>query len=58
VVLGTGFFGVVRVREETLEAFRKTGTRIVSDRTGRAVKEFNRLAEEGCDVAAALHLTC
>jgi hypothetical protein len=58
VCLGTGFFGRVRVRDETLEAFAELGTRVVRDRTGRVVEEFNRLAREGRDVAAALHLTC
>jgi hypothetical protein len=58
VVLGTGYFGLVRVAEETRSAVAAAGTRVVCERTGRAVQELNRLAASGCDVAAAFHLTC
>lgn len=58
VVLGTGYFGLVRIAGETLEVFADAGSRVVSSRTGRAVEELNRLLDEGRDVAAALHLTC
>jgi hypothetical protein len=58
VVLGTGYLGLVRVQEATLRAFASAGTRAVVGRTAKMVKEFNRLAADGCDVAAALHLTC
>jgi len=58
VVLGTGYFGRVRVEDTTLEALTAAGSEVVVERTGRAVEAFNRLADEGRDVAAALHLTC
>ena len=58
VVLGTGCFGRVRVEGATLEALTAAGSEVVVERTGRAVEIFNRLADEGRDVAAALHLTC
>jgi hypothetical protein len=58
VVLGTGYFGRVKVLDETLTAFAEAGSEIVVERTGGAVEHFNRFAEEGRDVAAALHLTC
>ena len=58
VCLGIGHLGRVKVREETIEAFIVTGTRVVIDRTGSVVDEYNRLAQGGIDVAAALHLTC
>jgi hypothetical protein len=58
VVLGTGCFGRVEVPKATLRAFSEAGSRIVVERTGRAVESFNRLSNEGRDVAAALHLTC
>jgi hypothetical protein len=58
VVLGTGFFGRVKVSRETFAAFADVGSELVVETTGSAVKEFNSLTAEGCDVAAALHLTC
>lgn len=58
VCLGTGYFGRVRVQDETLEAFRATGARVVVARTGQVVEEYNRLVQGGRDVVAALHLTC
>jgi len=58
VVLGTGYFGRVKVLEETLTEFADAGSEVVVERTGGAVEAFNRLAAEGRDVAAALHLTC
>ena len=58
VVLGTGYFGRVKVLDETIEALAEAGSEVVVERTGGAVECFNRFAEEGRDVAAALHLTC
>jgi hypothetical protein len=58
VVLGTGYFGRVKVLDETLTALAEAGSEIVVERTGGAVECFNRFVEEGRDVAAALHLTC
>jgi hypothetical protein len=58
VVLGTGAYGLVRVKDELVEAFSQAGTRIVSARTGEAVERLNQLLDQDQDVAAALHLTC
>ena len=58
VVLGTGFFGRVKVGQVTFAAFADVGSELVVETTAHAVKEFNRLVVEGRDVAAALHLTC
>jgi hypothetical protein len=58
VVLGTGCFGRVEVSTETFAAFADAGSEVIVETTAEAVKEYNRLAAEGRDVAAALHLTC
>jgi hypothetical protein len=58
VLLGTGYLGMVQVRAETVAALEAAGATVVADRTGRIVDEFNRIAGEGRDVAACLHLTC
>lgn len=58
VCLGTGAVGMVKVDETAIEAFEAAGTKVIIDRTGKVIEVFNRLAAEGRDVAAALHLTC
>jgi len=58
VVLGTGYLGRVKVLDETLTEFADAGSEVIVEKTSRAVESFNRLAAEGRDVAAALHLTC
>lgn len=58
VVLGTGRYGRVNVPEETLAALRAAGAEVVVAVTGRAVEGYNRCADAGEDVVAALHLTC
>jgi hypothetical protein len=58
VVLGTGYFGRVKVLDETLTVFADAGSEVIVEKTSRAVETFNRVAAEGRDVAAALHLTC
>jgi hypothetical protein len=58
VVLGTGYFGRVKVLDETLTALSEGGSEVVVERTGGAVEAYNRFAADGRDVAASLHLTC
>ena len=58
VVLGTGYFGRVKVLDETLTVCAEAGSEVIVEKTSRAVEMFNQLAAEGRDVAAALHLTC
>ncbi|MCP4902222.1 MAG: hypothetical protein GY906_35090 [bacterium] len=58
VVMGTGYFGRVRVLKETIAAFAESGTEVIIERTPKSVEIFNGLSAEGRDVAAALHLTC
>jgi hypothetical protein len=58
VVLGTGYFGRVKILDETRTVFADAGSDVIIEKTSRAVESFNQLADEGRDVAAALHLTC
>jgi hypothetical protein len=58
VCLGTGAVGMARISDDTLAAFEAAGTEVVQGRTGEVIEIFNRLAAQGRDVAAALHLTC
>jgi len=58
VILGTGYFGRVKVLDETLAALAEAGSEILVEKTGGAVECYNRFVADGRDVAAALHLTC
>jgi len=58
LVIGTGAHGHVNVPEETWEALAAAGIETRIEKTGQAVQTYNRLAEEGRNVAGAFHLTC
>lgn len=57
LVVGTGAIGMMRVPSETEEFLAAKGIRIVAMRTGAAVEEYNRHADDP-EVAGAFHLTC
>ena len=58
LVIGTGAQGLMTVPEETWEALSVAGIETVIEKTGQAVATYNRLVEEGRNVAGAFHLTC
>ncbi len=59
LVIGTGYYGVMRVPEEVVEELRRRGVKEVIVRpTREACETFNELLRRGLRVAAALHLTC
>ncbi len=58
VVIGTGYFGRMRVPNETREYLEARGVEVREAETSRAVEEFNRLQQEYARVVGALHLTC
>ena len=58
LVVGTGYFGRMKIPEETRRFLASRGIRLWAGETGEAVKEFNRLQAECARVVAALHLTC
>lgn len=58
LVIGTGYFGRMRVPQQTLDALQAQGIKVHVSRTTEAVAELNRLARESADIVAALHLTC
>jgi hypothetical protein len=57
VVVGTGFFGVMKVPTETIAYLESKGIEVHAARTGKAVELFNAF-QPGKKVIAALHLTC
>lgn len=58
LVVGTGYFGRMRVPEGTLESLRAAGIEVRVSKSADAVSEFNRLQKECARIVAALHLTC
>jgi len=57
LIIGTGYYGVMRVPRETVERIAALGIDVNVEKTGRAVELHNDLELAG-NVIAALHLTC
>ncbi|MGD8499415.1 MAG: Mth938-like domain-containing protein [Phycisphaerales bacterium] len=58
LVVGCGASGLMDVSEDAQQILQQEGIELIALDTRKAVAKFNELAEEGEDVAAALHLTC
>ncbi len=58
VVVGTGYFGVMKVSGEVEAYLREKGIELIAMDTRRAVEEYNKRAERGERVLGAFHLTC
>jgi len=58
LVIGTGAYGMMRVPADTRRFIEEQGIVLQVEKTGVAVETFNRLLDEGADVAIAMHLTC
>jgi len=58
IVVGTGYFGVMKVPEATKNQAAARRIDLVIERTGKAVEIYHQLQKSGKTVIAALHLTC
>ena len=58
LVIGTGYFGLMKVPEDVKRFLSEKGIEIIVQKTAEACKTFNKLNSSGKKVAAALHLTC
>ena len=58
LVIGTGYYGVMKVDNDVLKAMRERGVDVIVAKTGEAVEIFNKLQDEGRKVVGAFHLTC
>jgi len=59
LVIGTGYYGIMRVPEEVVEELRRRGVKeVIVKPTREACEVFNELLKKGTKVVAALHLTC
>jgi hypothetical protein len=57
VIVGTGYFGDMKVPPETKEGLESQGVEVMVEKTGQAWQTYNRLAGSR-KVVAAFHLTC
>jgi len=58
LVIGTGYAGNMRVPGSLRATIENHHIQVITDTTADAARLFNRLMEEGQDVAGAFHLTC
>jgi hypothetical protein len=58
LVVGTGYSGQMRVRETLRSILAESKMELIAEPTMDAIRTFNRLIDEGKDVAGAFHLTC
>ena len=58
LVVGNGSPGRMQVEQSLRSALADAKIKLIEEPTERAMKTFNRLYEEGKDVAGAFHLSC
>ncbi len=58
VVIGTGYYGVVKVDRDVIDLLKREGIEVVCENSKKAVEIYNEKLKEGKKVALAIHLTC
>ena len=58
VVIGSGYYGRMKVPNETRNYLEDQGIRVEVTKTSDAVAKFNELQKDYARIVAALHLTC
>ena len=56
LVIGTGQYGVVKIKEEVLKKAQEKKIKLIIDKTPIAIKRFNEL--QGKKIAGSFHTTC
>lgn len=57
IVIGTGFYGIMKVEEEVKEAAQSKGITLIIEKTENAVQRYNEIASKKKTIGA-FHLTC
>lgn len=57
LVIGTGFYGIMKVEEEVEEYAKSKGIKLIVEKTKKAAESFN-LASPQKKTIGAFHLTC
>jgi hypothetical protein len=58
LVVGMGAYGLMKVTKQLVKRLSDKNIQLIAQPSGEAAKTFNKLLEEGKDVAGAFHLTC
>lgn len=58
IVVGTGYYGVMKIPRKTEEFITSRGIQLIAQRTEEAYKIFNELSSSDKKVIGAFHLTC
>lgn len=58
VVIGTGYYGYMKVDRSVVEEFKKRGREVYVADSRTAVEVYNKLVNEGKRVLLFIHLTC
>ena len=58
LVVGTGYWGLMRVPAETKEYIEERGIVLIIQPTKQACKTYNQLIQSGKKAVAAFHLSC
>ena len=57
LLVGTGYYGNMKILDETKAYLRSRGIELVAERTTKACEIYNKM-RENAKIVAALHLTC
>jgi len=57
LIIGTGFYGIMKVEEEVKEAAQSKGITLIIEKTESAVQRYNEIASKKKTIGA-FHLTC
>ena len=58
LVVGMGAYGLMKVSGELKKALADADIKLIAQPSEEAAKTFNKLFQDGKDVAGAFHLTC
>lgn len=58
IIIGTGAYGMLKVPQEVINELTEKGIKIIIDTTKEAIEKYNKLVEEGKNIAGAFHITC
>ncbi len=58
VVVGTGYEGLVNVKDDVIELAKEKNIKLIIENTERACEFYNQLKQEGKIVNAIIHSTC
>ena len=59
LIIGTGYYGLMKVPEELIEHIKSFGIKqVIVKKTGDACNEYNKHFKKNNNLIAAFHLTC